>query len=149
MKKTILISLLAYFAFANTIIASETVNEKPALSDRAQIIAAVDCFTKWDREGGNAESVAPCIYEKVAYQRVNDKGELIVYTPEFESEGKGIDDYVPYVTELEIFGNMAIVKTHKHRAAPNWPYMKAVILYKLKDGRRITNVVWGGITPQK
>jgi len=26
--------------------------------------------------------------------------------------------------------------------------MKAFILYKLKDGWRITNVIWGGITPE-
>ena len=149
MKKTILITLVTLLSFGHTITASETAIDTPVLSDRAQIIAAVACFTNWDREGGNAESVAPCIYEKVAYQRVNDKGELLVYTPEFESEGKGIDDYTPYVTELEIFGNMAIVKTHKHRAAPKWPYMKAAILYKLKDGWLITNVVWGGITPEK
>lgn len=118
-------------------------------SDRSEITDVINCFLTWDREGGNDESVKPCLYEKVQYQRVNENGELLLYTPGFEFEGKGIDDYTPYVTELEIFGNMAIVKTYKHRAAPNNAYMKAFILYKLSEGWRITNVVWGGITPQK
>ena len=117
-------------------------------SDRTEITEAIDCFVNWDREGGTAETVKPCVSEKVQYQRVNDQGELILYTPDFKFEGKGLDDYVPYLTELEIFGNMAIVKTHKHRTAPKPTYMKAFILYKLKDGWRITNVVWGGITPE-
>ena len=118
-------------------------------SDRADIVAAIQCFTNWDLNGGNDESVEPCIDKQVVYQRVNLKGELIRYTPAFEYEGKGADDYVPYITELEIFGNMAIVKTHKHRATPNKPYMKAFILYRLAEGWRITNVVWGGVTPEK
>ena len=120
-----------------------------ALTDREQIIAAIDCFITWDREGGDAESVAPCLSRDVVYQRVNDSGELIRYTPGFDYEGKGLDDYVPYITEAEIFGNMAIVKTHKHRQAPKSAYMKAFILYRLKEGWRIANVVWGGITPEK
>lgn len=118
-------------------------------TDREEIIAAINCFTTWDLEGGNAASVAPCMSQDVVYQRVNDKGELIRYTPGFDYEGKGRDDYVPYITETEIFGNLAIVKTHKHRDAPKSPYMKAFLLYKLKDGWRITNVVWGSITPAK
>lgn len=118
-------------------------------SDRTEIVAAINCFTNWDLNGGDAESVAPCIYKDVVYQRVDAKGELIRYTPGFEYDGKGKDDYVPYITEVEIFGNMAMVKTHKHRATPNIPYMKAFILYKLNTGWRITNVVWGGITPEK
>lgn len=117
-------------------------------SDRSDIVAAIDCFISWDREGGTPETVKPCVSDKVQYQRVNDQGELILYTPDFNFDGKGLDDYVPYVTGLEIFGNMAIVKTHKHRAAPKYAYMKAFILYKLNDGWRITNVVWGGITPE-
>jgi len=117
-------------------------------SDRSEITAAIDCFMSWDREGGTPESVQPCVSDKVQYQRVNDQGELIVYTPDFNFDGKGLDDYVPYVTALEIFGNLAMVKTHKHRAAPKTAYMKAFILYKLKDGWRITNVIWGGITPE-
>lgn len=116
-------------------------------TDRSQIIAAINCFTNWDLNGGNDESVAPCIYKDVVYQRVNLKGELIRYTPGFEYEGKGANDYVPYITEVEIFGNMAMVKTHKHRDAPAKPYMKALLLYKLADGWRITNVVWGSISP--
>lgn len=120
-----------------------------ASTDREQIVDAINCFITWDREGGDADSVAPCMSKDVVYQRVNDEGELLRYTPGFDYEGKGLDDYVPYITETEIFGNMAMVKTHKHRAAPKSPYMKAFILYRLKDGWRITNVVWGGITPQK
>ncbi len=120
-----------------------------ASTDREDIIAAIDCFISWDREGGTAESVAPCLAQDVVYQRVNDKGELIRYTPGFDYDGKGIDDYVPYITEVEIFGDMAMVKTHKHREAPKNAYMKAFILYQLKEGWRITNVVWGGITPGK
>lgn len=118
-------------------------------SDRAAIIESIDCFIAWDREGGDAESVSGCLHDKVAYQRVNNDGELIVYTPSFDFEGKGLDDYTPYITELEIFGNMAMVKTHKHREKPGSPYMKAFILYKLKDGWKITNVVWGAITPEE
>ena len=131
------------FAQANETVAAVNVNE------RTQVVYAIECFLKWDREGGTKESVKPCMHEQVVYQRVNAEGELIRYTPEFTFEGKGLDDYVPYITELEIFGNLAIVKTHKHRTAPNWPYMKAFILYRLNEGWRITNVVWGGITPEK
>jgi len=117
-------------------------------NDRATILAAIECFTKWDLEGGAAQSVAPCLAKDVVYQRVNQKGELIRYTPGFDYEGKGKTDYVPYITELEIFGNMSLVKVHKHRVAPQTPYMKAFVLYNLADGWRITNVIWGGITPQ-
>ena len=118
-----------------------------ALNDRATILAAIECFTKWDLEGGTEESVAPCLSKDVVYQRVNQNGELIRYTPGFAYDGKGKNDYVPYITELEIFGNMAIVKVHKHRTPPNNAYMKAFVLYDLAEGWRITNVVWGGITP--
>ncbi len=118
-------------------------------ADRSAIIAAIDCFTTWDLEGGTAQSVEPCLAKDVMYQRVNQKGELIRYTPDFAYEGKGKSDYVPYVTELEIFGGLAIVKVHKHRGAPNKAYMKALILYKLAEGWRITNVIWGDITPEQ
>lgn len=120
-----------------------------AATDREEIISAINCFIDWDREGGTAETLAPCVVADVVYQRVNAEGELIRYTPGFDYDGKGIDDYVPYITETEIFGNMAMVKTHKHREPPGNPYMKAFILYRLKEGWRITNVVWGGITPAK
>ena len=118
-------------------------------TDREQIVTAINCFTNWDLNGGNDETVAPCLYKDVVYQRVNLKGELIRYTPGFEYDSKGANDYVPYITEVEIFGNMAMVKTHKHRDSPNKAYMKAFILYKLAEGWRITNVVWGGITPNR
>ncbi|MBX2849161.1 MAG: hypothetical protein KTR16_12620 [Acidiferrobacterales bacterium] len=120
-----------------------------AATDRNQIITAINCFIDWDLNGGTNKTVEPCLFKDVVYQRVNLKGELIRYTPGFEYDGKGKDDYVPYITELEIFGNMAIVKTHKHRDASNAAYMKAFILYKLTEGWRITNVVWGGLTPEQ
>ncbi|MEM9314751.1 MAG: hypothetical protein AAGA95_09000 [Pseudomonadota bacterium] len=131
------------------LLASNAFASAHAATDREQVLAAIDCFITWDREGGDAESVAPCLSTDVVYQRVNDRGELLRYTPGFDYQGKGLDDYVPYITEAEIFGNMAIVKTHKHRSAPKRPYMKAFILYRLREGWRITNVVWGGITPER
>ncbi len=140
MKKHVLL-------FLSTVLLPFAVPANDEASDRSTILAAIDCFTQWDLEGGTEKTVAPCLSSDVVYQRVNQQGELIRYTPGFTYDGKGKDDYVPYVTELEIFGNMAIVKTHKHRTPPKTPYMKAFVLYRLADGWRITNVIWGGITP--
>ena len=113
--------------------------------DRDQIVELMKHFHQWDQTGGK-ERMSTIFAEDVRYNRVDEQGNFIGYSVDPDYKGRGKDAYIPFIIELDIYGNMAIVKTLHHYPAKG-SYIKAFVLHQLKSGWRITNVSWGAITP--
>lgn len=121
-----------------------------ASDDREQISQVMQCFSKWDIDGGTAAEAEKCISPDVRYQR-NDKGEIKAYTPDLNWKGKGKEALEAHLLDINVYNDMAVV-TVLNRYNPGVDerhFVKTFILYKLKQGWRITNVVWGKRTPEK
>ncbi|MEL6300081.1 MAG: hypothetical protein AAFR75_00095 [Pseudomonadota bacterium] len=119
-----------------------------AASDREQIKAAMACFYEWDLYGG-ADRSSQCISETVLYHRIDDNGRHSYGTPPLDNDiGKGADAVIHNLIDIDIYNDMAVV-TSLHRYQPEAPentYMKNIVLHRLADGWRITNVFWGRVT---
>ncbi|MEO1595637.1 MAG: hypothetical protein AAFS02_10395 [Pseudomonadota bacterium] len=117
-------------------------------SDREQIKAAMACFYQWDLYGGEQYS-SKCIADTVLYHRIEENGRHSYGTPPLDNDtGKGAEAVIHNLIDIDIYNDMAVV-TSLHRYQPESPqntYMKNIVLYKLADGWRITNVVWGRVT---
>ncbi|MEO0576915.1 MAG: hypothetical protein AAF004_15770 [Pseudomonadota bacterium] len=117
-------------------------------SDREQIKAAMECFYRWDHHGG-AENSSQCISDTVLYHRIDENGQHSYGTPPLDNDsGKGEDAVIHNLIDINIYNDMAVV-TSLHRYTPEAPrntYIKNLVLYKLADGWRITNVFWGRVT---
>ncbi|TQV88555.1 hypothetical protein [Aliikangiella coralliicola] len=118
-----------------------------SLTDRQAITDTMDNFYHWDHKGG-ADFAKRSLAESVRYNRISKEGEHISYSVDFAYKGKGVNAYIPYIVELDIYGNMAVVKSVHHYDEKR-SYLKAFVLHKLAQGWRITNVSWGKITPEK
>jgi hypothetical protein len=120
-------------------------------SDREQIKAAMECFYQWDLYGG-AERSSKCIADSVLYHRIDENGAHSYGTPDLDSDtGKGADAVIHNLVDIDIYNDMAVV-TSLHRYQPESPrntYMKSIVLYKLAEGWRIANVVWGRVSHEK
>ncbi|MEO0424492.1 MAG: hypothetical protein AAF184_19295 [Pseudomonadota bacterium] len=131
------LALLAPAAYADT--------------DREQIKAAMECFYRWDLHGG-AENSSQCIADTVLYHRIDENGRHSYGTPPLDNDtGKGAEAVIHNLLDIDIYNDMAVV-TSLHRYQPEAPqntYMKNIVLFKLEEGWRITNVVWGRVTNQQ
>lgn len=120
-------------------------------SDREQIKAAMECFYTWDLYGG-VENSSKCIAENVQYHRIDRDGKHSFGTPKLDSPtGKGEGSLVHHLVDINIYNDMAVV-TSLHRYMPDSPkntYMKSLVLYKLKEGWRISSVSWGRVTNEQ
>jgi len=120
-------------------------------TDREQIKAAMECFYQWDLYGGK-ENSSKCIADNVQYHRVTQEGEHSFGTPTLDSPtGKGEGTLVHNLVDIDVYNDMAVV-TSLHRYMPDSPrntYMKTLVLYKLKEGWRISSVSWGRVTPDQ
>ena len=116
-------------------------------TDREQIKAAMECFYQWDLHGGREYS-SKCIADSVLYHRI-DNGEHSYGTPPLDNDsGKGAEAVIHNLLDIDIYNDMAVV-TSLHRYQPEAPrntYVKNIVLFKLADGWRITNVAWGRVT---
>ncbi|MFK8014750.1 MAG: hypothetical protein AB8G17_04875 [Gammaproteobacteria bacterium] len=122
-----------------------------AQSDREQIKAAMECFYQWDLYGGKEHS-SKCISDTVLYHRIDENGQHSHGTPQLDKEdGKGAEAVIHNLLDIDIYNDMAVV-TSLHRYQPESPrntYVKNIVLFKLADGWRITNVAWGRVTNQQ
>lgn len=118
-----------------------------SLTDRQKITSAMDNFYQWDYTG-KKEFAEKSLAHSVLYNRVSKEGKHISYAVQFQWEGKGVDAYKSYITGLDIYGDMAVVKAIHHYQEKG-AYLKAFVLHKLAQGWRITHVSWGEITPEK
>lgn len=138
MKPTILLALV--FASATTAVHADT--------DREDIKAVVECFYNWDIHGGEKYS-SQCMSDTVLYHRIDQDGKHSYGTPPLDSpSGKGVDAIKHNLIDIDIYNDMAVV-TSLHRYMPESPrntYVKNLVLFKLADGWRITNVSWGRVT---
>lgn len=114
--------------------------------DRTEVVDVMQSFYQWDMEGG-AEIAKAIFSQSAKYNRVDQNKKHIAYSVDPTWTGKGKDAYKPYIVGLEIFGNMAIVRS-LHHYDKRGAYTKVFILHKLVDGWQITNVSWGAITPE-
>jgi hypothetical protein len=115
------------------------------LSDRQQIVDTMEVFHQWDYTG-KKEFAEKSLASSVKYHKIGKEGDHISYSVDFDWKGKGVDAYNSYITGLDIFGNIAIVKAiHYHQEKGQ--YVKVFILHKLKQGWRITSVAWGKYSP--
>lgn len=117
-------------------------------SDRDQIKAAMECFYQWDLHGGKDTS-SKCISDTVLYHRIDENGNHSYGTPPLDNDtGKGAEAVIHNLLDIDIYNDMAVV-TSLHRYQPEAPqntYVKNIVLFKLADGWRITNVAWGRVT---
>lgn len=131
-------------SLALTLIASSAL----AQSDREQIKEAMECFYQWDLYGGEERS-SKCIADTVLYHRIDDNGDHAYGTPPLDNDtGKGGDAVIHNLLDIDIYNDMAVV-TSLHRYQPESPrntYVKNIVLFKLAEGWRITNVAWGRVT---
>ena len=121
-----------------------------ASNDRTEIHQAMQCFFQWDLNGGTAEEAQKCILENVQYQRIVD-GNLDIGSPGLEFKGKGADAHRFNILNIDIYNDVAFVNALlRYNPGPEEsPYVKTFVLYKLKQGWRVTNVLWGKPTPEK
>ncbi|MEM6605121.1 MAG: hypothetical protein AAF671_05130, partial [Pseudomonadota bacterium] len=117
-------------------------------TDREQIKAAMECFYQWDLYGGK-ENSSKCIADTVLYHRIDENRQHSYGTPPLDNDtGKGADAVIHNLMDIDIYNDMAVV-TSLHRYQPEAPrntYMKNIVLFKLDDGWRVTNVAWGRVT---
>ena len=117
-------------------------------SDREEIKAVMEHFYAWDLNGGE-DNAANSLADSVLYHRIDENGQHSYGTPPLgDATGKGAEAVIHNLLDIDIYNDMAVV-TSLHRYQPEAPrntYVKNIVLFKLAEGWRITNVAWGRVT---
>ena len=113
--------------------------------DRAAVHTAIKNFFIGDHTG-SVKHKKLSMHEKGAYRYVTRDGKYGDGVFSFK-EGDSDQTYTEELLDVEIYGNMALVKCRLNRDNAPLPSYKLFTLHKFEVGWRITTITWGyGIT---
>jgi len=122
-----------------------TTLEDADFKDRDAVHTAIKNFFIGDHTG-SVEHKKLSMHEKGAYRYVTRDGKYGDGVFSFD-QGDSDQSYTEELLDVEIYGNMALVKCRLNRINASKPSYKLFTLHKFGEDWRITTITWGyGIT---